>query len=245
MAYKAPVVRTSGASFANLQAYGLPGLIDLVTAANTALANPTTQATISATGGGASGGALAAGTYYLTYTFSNGIGETTAGTSRSAQLTVSAGNIPRVTLPSLPTGASGMKVYLTAADGASGTEVLYYAGATSTTLDLTSAGYDDSSVSAPTTNTTAATTIQVLTDAIKRGNVDKVYRGLDAIMNGFLHGDPGTYDTVRKALLERRAAVQVLVQALDDIMTLVDANRGTLTTSAGFNGIPQTRRTFS
>src|SRR4051794_24150491 len=107
LSYAAPTVRASGASFANLQAGGLAGHIDrLITANSAALANPTTQATASATGGGSTGGLLAAGAYLVSYTFANGIGETTGGTSESATLTVSSGNKPRVTLPSLPTGAT-------------------------------------------------------------------------------------------------------------------------------------------
>jgi len=133
------------------------------------VANPTTQATATATGGGASGGALPAGTYYIAYTWVNSWGETTIGTSRSAQLTVGATNIPRVTIPALPTNATSANIYVTDTGGASGTEKLYKTGVTTTTTDLALATYDGGAYAAaddpPTSNTTKAATIRGLTVA--------------------------------------------------------------------------------
>jgi hypothetical protein len=81
------------------------------TAPDSPLADPTTQATVNVTGGGASGGNLPAGTYQVAYSFYSNMGETLAA-GRSATFTVASGNIPRVTLPALPGGASGFVLYL-------------------------------------------------------------------------------------------------------------------------------------
>lgn len=135
--------------------------------ADAQVANPTTQATATATGGGASGGALPAGTYYIAYTWVNSWGETTVGTSESAQLTVGATNIPRVTIPALPTNAVSANIYLTDTGGASGTEKLYKTGVTTTTADLALATYNggdyDDADDPPTSNTTKAATVRALT----------------------------------------------------------------------------------
>lgn len=100
------------------------------------IANPTTAATVNVTGGGSTGGTLTAGNYFVKYTWATNYGETTGGTSESSSFTVAAGNIPRVTIPSLPANATGANIYLTAAGGATGTEVLYATGVTATTVDL-------------------------------------------------------------------------------------------------------------
>lgn len=124
-----------------------------------AVANPTTQATVAATGGGASGGLLAAGKYKVAYTFVNEWGETTVGSSASAEFTVSAGNVPRVTLPSLPSFADSMNVYVTAT-GVSSADVttlrLYQSDVEAGTLDLSGAlpTLDDDNPAPPTSNTT-------------------------------------------------------------------------------------------
>src|SRR5262249_22977883 len=103
MAYSNPSVTASGTSFAQFQAGGLSGQLErLITAAAATLA-PTVAHTWNATGGGASGGLLAAGTYYSVVTESNGYGETTAG-PESSQITVASTNIPRITFQSLKSG---------------------------------------------------------------------------------------------------------------------------------------------
>ena len=118
-------------------------------AANSA---PTSAPTATATGGGSTGGTLAAGTYYIVFTETNDLGETTAS-PESSQLTVSAGNIPRVTFPSLKTGNTARNLYLTAANGSTGTEVLYATGITTSTYDVATAA-PVSSVTPPVSNGT-------------------------------------------------------------------------------------------
>jgi len=104
-------------------------------------ANPTAaqQATVVPAGGGAAGGLLAAGTYFVSYTWIDSVSgmETGIGSSRSAQFTVASGDIPNVTIafPS-PNWTSSANIYLTLANGAAGSEVLYLTGVTATTSGL-------------------------------------------------------------------------------------------------------------
>jgi len=109
-------------------------------------------------------GALAAGTYYVGYTWTHAHGETTAGAgspaaSVSSVLTVSAGNIPRVTIPSLPTGATAANIYLSNTNGTNTALVLYATGVTTTTADLTASTWNGgtfaSGIAPPASNGTA------------------------------------------------------------------------------------------
>jgi hypothetical protein len=125
------------------------------------VANPTVAATATATGGGSSGGSLAAGNYGIAYTFVNAWGETTVGTSLLASLTVGATNIPRVTVPALPTGATSINIYVTAESGGTPSPATlrrYATGITTTTHDLAIAlpTLGPSNPAPPTSNTTQA-----------------------------------------------------------------------------------------
>ena len=81
------------------------------------LSKPSTAVTLSATGGAASGGSLAAGTYYVANTWVTACGgETTVGSSQ-ASVTITTGQIPSVTIPSLPTGATSANIYVGTAAG--------------------------------------------------------------------------------------------------------------------------------
>ena len=110
--------------------------------------SPTVAGTVNPTGGGTTGGSLTAGNYYLTYTWIDNLSgqETTAG-PQTAVFAVAAGDIPSVTLPALPSWAASANIYLTAAGGASGSEVLYQTGVTTTTATLVNA--NTGSVSPP------------------------------------------------------------------------------------------------
>jgi hypothetical protein len=107
------------------------------TANSSSLGDPTTPPTVDPIGGGVTGGNIATGSYYMTYTFVGEEGETTSGSSESGQFSVSYGNVPRVTLPALPTGATSINIYLTLPGGGPGTEILYRRRVTTTTYDLT------------------------------------------------------------------------------------------------------------
>lgn len=99
---------------------------------------PGAAPTATATGGGATGGSLQAGDYFIRYSFTGPFGETWASDA-SAQLTVAATNIPRVTIPALPTGATSARIYLSPTNGTADQCTLYKTGVTTTTTDLTTA----------------------------------------------------------------------------------------------------------
>lgn len=67
-----------------------------------------------------SDGTLSANTYLVSYTFVNANGESTRSPDQT--VVVSATNHITVTLPTLPTGATGINVYLSTAGGVTGTE---------------------------------------------------------------------------------------------------------------------------
>lgn len=108
---------------------------DPLGAINFVLADPTTAPTHVATGGGASGGLLAAGDYLLAYTYVTALGETLRS-SQSTSMTVGSTNIPRVTFPALPTGAVSRNLYITTPSGGAGTQTLYASGITTLTYDM-------------------------------------------------------------------------------------------------------------
>ena len=116
--FVAPTIQPSGTTWAQFKTGGVGILLTNLAAANPVKANPTTQATVSVSG---SGGLLPAGTYYCQYSFVDPFGETLAG-GESAQFTVTAGQVPTVTLPALPTGVQAINLYLTLAGGGPGTE---------------------------------------------------------------------------------------------------------------------------
>ena len=84
--------------------------------------DPTVAATFDATGGGATGGNLPAGSYYVAYTWADVDGHETKA-KEAGPFLVGAGNIPQVTLPSLPPDIFSSDIYLT--NAASGSEVIY------------------------------------------------------------------------------------------------------------------------
>ncbi|HEV3343691.1 MAG TPA: hypothetical protein VG125_25185, partial [Pirellulales bacterium] len=85
--------------------------------------------------GSSVGGALPAGAYFAKFTYTNATGESTPGVE-TPKFTVAAGNIPVLTVPALPPGVTGVNVYLTPPNGASGSEVLYSNYATGGPLGL-------------------------------------------------------------------------------------------------------------
>ena len=67
---------------------------------------------VNVVGGNAYGGNLLPGTYYLYYTFTYAGGVQSTVSPASANFTVAPGNIPQVSLPTLPPGATGYDIYL-------------------------------------------------------------------------------------------------------------------------------------
>lgn len=229
MAYKTPNVRASTLAWADLKAGGLNAILDGLVAANTALTAPSSQATVSTTAGAAT--SLAAGVYYASYTFSNTLGETTVGTGRSNSFTIildDTDDKPRITVPSLPTGASGINIYLTAAGGAAGSEKLYATGVTTTTYNATSATWLDSAKGIPSSNTTAMSNILEQISMMKTRRWDQVMRRINSNINNFISGQPIDMAEARAMISRDAALIKALSTALDEIGTLVEANPGTV-----------------
>ena len=123
------------------------------------------------------GGTLPAGVYRGKFTYvdsnlnaSSAFGETTAGTEFSFTQTSGAEPIITINDGGLPSWASGRNLYLTAAGGATNTEVLAFTGITATTYTIATAP-PASTVSPPSTNTTT-TNIPKITafPALQTGN---------------------------------------------------------------------------
>ncbi len=157
-------------SYTNLDGYGGETLSKEVASPFTvARQTKPVQPTATPTGGGASGGLLAAGTYYIKTTFTDAAGETD-GSTESALLTVSATNIPRVTVGTIPASTT-LNLYITAANGLTNTEVLYASGITGvTTYDLSVAA-PVSVVVPPASNTTSTTIPRVTMPALPTGAI--------------------------------------------------------------------------
>ena len=80
----------------------------------------TAAPTVEASGGGTTGGRLAPGTYFVLYTFAYPNDPESFPSPASTTFVVTAGEIPQVTLPALPTGASGYNVYLSNSSAVAG-----------------------------------------------------------------------------------------------------------------------------
>jgi hypothetical protein len=229
MAYANPYVQASGTTFSQFQAAGASGHLERLIKANAAPEpNPSVAATLSANAGGAAGGLLPPGVYYVNFTESNGFGETlpsaesgpitvavqaaptgtptvavagsggtlTAGTyfgkftyvdsnlnaadvhgettaGTEFTFTQIANDEPVITINDggLPAWASGRNLYLTAAGGGSGTEVLAFTGIAGATYTIL-ANPTASVVVPPAINSTS-TNIPKITafPALQVGNV--------------------------------------------------------------------------
>lgn len=239
-AYVASAILTSGATLTTLRAGGLRGLIDLIIAANPAIANPTVATTAVENGGGSSGGLLPAGDYFLYYTFVGPGGETTVGTSVIASaLSVTATHIPRVTLPATPSGARCKNLYATAAAGLAGTQLLYATGITGTTFDMSFAA-GTNAIAPPTANTTGITGDHAeRLRALVSGQSDRVFNKLSEQITSFCQGDGTLLADVQKMVIDYGDMFSLLKKLMDDLGVLVVANPGTL--SMTVNG---RKRTF-
>ena len=152
------------------------------------IADPTAAPTVNPTGGGASGGSLAAGTYKLQYTIVGSNGESLP--SPEVTFTSASTNIPRVTFPGgAPAAGTTYSVYITAAGGASGTETRYASGISGATYDMSIAA-PGSQPAAPTVNTTAtAKLIRTRADV----NVGDTSILVEATPSALVSGDQGIF----------------------------------------------------
>lgn len=235
MSYTNPSLAASGTTFAQFQAGGPSGHLERVIGAQAATAAPGAP-TISATGGGSTGGNLPAGTIYVKVTESNGIGETTA--SSEANVAISSGDIPQVTFAALQTGNVARRVYVGTASGA---ETLYATGVTAATLNLSAAIPTNSwsSVAPPTVNTTGLTSTDAATGVTKnsrlaamraceKGRLQAVWDNLTAEIGNFNRGEPISFPDLDDKLRAAHATFAALAQVCAEMGALVDANPGTL-----------------
>jgi hypothetical protein len=255
MSYTAPTVVASGTTFAQFQAGGASGHLEKLITAQGATLAPTSAATAAATGGGSSGGLLAAGTYYFVITETNGFGETTKG-PESAQLTVSAGNKPRITFASLKSGNVARNVYLGALNGPSGGPYYLYAtNITASTYDMLTAVTTNSyGVNPPTVNTTGLTFTDAngigqnkplsLLRSVKDGNLQTAWDYLQAAMRDFNRGNPVTFNAALMKLRHAHSVFAMLDTLCSEIGTLIDANPGTLGRGSDTIGNSRTKRTW-
>jgi hypothetical protein len=225
MAYISPSITASGTTFAQFQGGGATRHLENLLAANlNGTQAPSSAPTISVSG---SGGLLAAGTYHLIITETNGLGETTAS-PESAQFSVTAGQVPTVTFPTLQPGNLARNVYLTPAGGASGSEVLYASGITASTYGLSFAAPSNSyAVAPPATNTTGLTSskIQLLRFA-RTGQFQKVWDFLHELLSVFNQGDPASFQSVVMKLRDVHTVFAMMSQLCAEGGALIDANPG-------------------
>jgi hypothetical protein len=250
MAYTSPIIASSGTTFALFQAGGATGILERLIAANLAGTAAPSAPTLSATGGGTTGGNLAAGPYYVKVTETNGIGETTG--SPEVSVTIAAGNVPQVTFAALRAGNTARNVYV---GTTSGVEALYASGITAGTCNL-SAPISTSSyaVPVPTVNTTGLTstssstgvvTNQKLTAlrACEKGRLQGVWDNLAGLISQFNRGEPASFGNVVAKLRDAHTTFALLTQVCAEVGALIDANPGRFANiSTGIGGQKTVRK---
>ncbi len=249
MAYTSPTIAPSGTTFAQFQAGGVSGLLERLIAANFPGTAAPGAPTLSATGGGTSGGNLAAGTYYIKVTETNGIGETTAGPEVS--VTIASGNIPQVTFAALQAGNVARNVYVGTASGA---EVLYASGITAGTFNLSAAIPTSSyAVPVPTVNTTGLTSTNAAgvvanqklaaLRACEKGRLQGVWNNLAGLVSQFNRGEPLSYSHMVVKLRDAHTVFALLAQLCAEAGALIEANPGRLVNvTTGIGGQRPARR---
>jgi hypothetical protein len=243
MAYISPSINASGTTFAQFQSGGASKHLENLIAANlNGTQAPLAAPMVSVSG---TGGLLAAGSYYLKITETNGIGETTAS-PESAQFNVTAGQIPTVTFATLQVGNTARNVYLTSAGGASGSEVLYAEGIAAGPYSLSAVAPSSSLAVAPrTTNSTVLTNskLQLLRYA-KTNQFQKVWNYLHQVISIFNQGEPATYQDIAIKLRDAHTTFALMAQLCAEAGALIDANPGRFTTVSTGIGRTKTRRTW-
>lgn len=239
----ATAITASGTTWSQLKTGSERIVLDKIATNNAAKADPTTQCTISETGGGTTGGLLEAGTCYVTYSFVDPYGETLAG-GRSAQLTVVTAHKPRVTLPSLPTGVQSINLYVTPVGGAAGTEVLYATGITTTTFDMLYARLADAG-NPPAANTTGADGHHALLYSLLDNNGSVFQRQFSELVSNYLRGDPVDRGEFLRRLARLEGVARSWLTMIAETRTLAVANPGTLAWASGGGLNGKTVRTFS
>jgi hypothetical protein len=210
--------------------------------ANAVLANPTVQATAAssvATGG------LNAGTYYANYTFVDAFGETLAAAAgESAQFTVTGTTqLWTVTLPALPTRAKAINLYVTPANGASGTELLYATGITATTFGCSYAlPTDQPTAGLPATNTTGAYAARTIYALTTKANSELDLERMVEVLSSIVSGYPMPAASIYHQIDHYWGVVSLWAQAWKEINTLVVSKlpSATLSSASTAIGLPLT-----
>jgi|GEM_PF-2622660 len=240
--YVSPSIRASGTTFAQLRAGGLAAMIARFISANAALSAKAAP-TVSATGGGATGGLLEAGSYTFRLTEVTGFGEGPPSTA-SSSTSVSATNIPRVTMAALSTGASSRRLYIH--DGT--IERLYATGITTTTYDCAVALADSvvpTAFSPPAVDSSGANAIQGVLGQPIHGQMQEIWKAITDNLDGFTSGKPVSVEEIRSRHLKLAAALKTYATAMDEIGVLLAANPGTIGVATSPSGDKILRRTFS
>lgn len=149
--------------------------------ANVTTGDPLTPPTAANVAIETTGGTCGTGTwaYLVTFITSSG-GETTPSAVNSANITSGSTNRIRLTLPSLPSGASGYNIYRSRP----GQNEFYYLDTTSSTTYYDPFNVEDQSITEPTENTTNST--NAINVTIPGGTIPdgcsgwKIYRALDS-----------------------------------------------------------------
>jgi hypothetical protein len=236
MAYTSPSITPSGTTFAQFQGGGTSGQLErLITANLQGTAAPATP-TLSATGGGTTGGNLAPGPYYVKVTETNGIGETTP--SAEVSVTIASGNIPQVTFAPLQAGNTARNVYVGTASGA---EVPYSSGITAGTYNFSAPiPINSYAVPVPTTNTTGLISVTAATGVVgnqklvglrasEKGRLQGVWNNLSQVIDQFNRGEPVAFNNLTSKLRDAHTVFAMLSQLCSEMGTLIDANPGHFT----------------
>ncbi len=249
MSYTAPSIAASGTTFAQFQSGGASGHLEKLIAAQplTPTAAPTVAPTLAAS---SSGNTLAANTYYVVITETNGFGETTPSPASSSQV-VSSGQKLTVTFPALKAGNTARNVYLGLAS--TGPFVLYATGVATATFDCTVAAPTNSyAVNPPSVSTTGLTYVDAngnthkkaieLLRGAKYGNLEDAYLLLRCVVEEFNSGQPSPFGAVVEKLRHAHVVFAALSTLCSEMGTLIDANAGTLGTAAtGIGGQKRVR----
>jgi hypothetical protein len=264
MAYIGPTIPASGITFAQSQAAGASGHLEKLIAAMLAAyptATPGTP-TLTASGGGTTGGNLPAVPIFVKVTETNGIGETLA--SAEATVTPAAGNIPQVTFAALQAGATARNVYVGLASGA---EVLYADGITTATYNLAAAIPTNSfAVPAPVANSTGLTTTLpagasqgaptfgpaptvvnnrlALLRYCKTNQFQRVWDRFADAYRKWSQGEPIAFTPAIEHVRDFQLVVATMNQLASEFGALVDANPGHIVTSLNSIGEARTQRVW-
>ncbi len=179
---------------------------------------------VAATG---SGSALATGTYLCSYTVQSAAGESVR--SADVAVSVSAGQVLAVTLPAVPANATSLNVYVSTANGASGTETRQNtAPITGTALTL---GSLTAGAAPPTTNTGTVTGLASAINALGGGWSATVQGAYGPWPSADLYGSEGTMGALSSSV------AKLDVFSTDLASARVDLASGTIYLPAGDTGL--------